>query len=139
MGEPARRWLDADGSLQLAFPRGPEGPHTFMAHFGPDGRLTRLGNVLDEAVFAGIAAGSDDAASVERRLGPPLAERRFDFPRLSERTREWRFCDRFRALARFGVAFDATTGVVRSTWTTPDYSLPDGGVPWCGRLPADAR
>ena len=30
MGEPALRWQDADGSQQLAYPRGPAGYHTYM-------------------------------------------------------------------------------------------------------------
>ena len=38
MGEPAMRWRDADGSQQLAYPRGPAGVHTYMAFFGPDER-----------------------------------------------------------------------------------------------------
>jgi peptide/nickel transport system ATP-binding protein len=45
MGEPAMRWRDADGSQQLAYPRGPAGVHTLMAFFGPDeenGVLTEL-------------------------------------------------------------------------------------------------
>ena len=38
MGEPAMRWTNADGSAQLAYPRGPAGTQTFMAYVGPDGQ-----------------------------------------------------------------------------------------------------
>jgi hypothetical protein len=34
MGEPAMLWQDPDGSLQLAYPRGPFGTQTFMAYLG---------------------------------------------------------------------------------------------------------
>ena len=54
MGQPAMRWQDPDGSVQLAYPRGPAGIHTFMVKLGPDGRLQSKANVLDEAGLARI-------------------------------------------------------------------------------------
>jgi hypothetical protein len=43
MGNPAMRWQDSDGSLQLAYPRD---IHTFMVRIGTDGRLQRIENVV---------------------------------------------------------------------------------------------
>src|SRR5471032_2334195 len=70
MGPPAMRWQEADGSIQLAYPRGPLGYHTFMVKLRPDGRLQSIVNVLDEEGFAQIHAGLTKDR-VLRVLGPP--------------------------------------------------------------------
>ena len=46
MGPPALRWQDADGSIQLAYPRGPAGLETFMVTLGPDERLQSIATRL---------------------------------------------------------------------------------------------
>src|SRR5512140_3871833 len=70
MGQPAMRWQEPDGSVQLAYPRGPEGFHTFMVKLGPDGRLQSTLNVLDAAGVAKIRPGMTQE-QVLRVLGPP--------------------------------------------------------------------
>src|SRR5471030_1769427 len=70
MGPPAMRWQEADGSIQLAYPRGPGGYHTFMVKLRPDGRLQSIVNVLEEDGFAQIHAGLAKE-QVLRVLGPP--------------------------------------------------------------------
>jgi len=70
MGSPAMRWQDADGSIQLAYPRGPAGFETFMVKLGPNGRLQSIANVLNERTFAGIRAGMTKD-EVLRLIGPP--------------------------------------------------------------------
>lgn len=134
MGEPAMRWQDADGAVQLAFPRGPEGPHTFMVHLAADGRLLRIGNVLDEQNFARVVPGFDQA-QVLRVLGPSTPQWSAYFKARDELVWEWLFCDSGGFLARFDVLFDGTTKTVRSTLARPDYRGPDGIVPPCGRWP----
>lgn len=134
MGEPAMRWQDADGSLQLAYPRGPEGPHTFMAAFGPDGRLRSIENVLVEKYFARIATGATED-EVVRLIGPAPEYWKTFFAARNERVWEWRYCDGGNHLAMFGVIFDAVTNRVKSTASRPDYRGPDGGVPPCGQVP----
>ena len=57
MGSPAWQWRNADGSRLLAYPRGPMGVHTYMAHIGADGKLARIENVLTPEFFARIEAG----------------------------------------------------------------------------------
>lgn len=134
MGEPAMRWQEADGAIQLAYPRGPEGPHTFMVHLGADGRLLRIENVLDERNFARIVPGLDQA-QVLRVLGPSTPQWTAYFKARDELVWEWLFCDSGGLLARFDVLFDGTTKTVRSTMARPDYRGQDGVVPTCGHLP----
>lgn len=131
MGVPALRWRDADGSQQFAYPRGPAGTHTYMAFFTPDGRLSRLENVLQMSHFARIRPGEDDQEAILRRLGPPVAEWTEYFKARDELVWEWAFCDEVSRLARFDVLFDATTGRVRSTLQRPDVRGPRGSPPFC--------
>lgn len=132
MGEPAMRWRDADGSEQLAYPRGPQGPHTYMAHIGPDGRLQKIENVLTMKHFARIVAGKSDQAAVLRVLGPSVPQWSAYYQARDELVWEWLFCDDYGYLARFDVLFDATSGLVRSTMQRPDLRGVDGVAPSCG-------
>ena len=144
MGEPAMRWKEADGREQLAYPRGPEGTQTFMVSIGADGRLERIERVLDAEHFARIRPGTDQD-SVLRLLGPSAPQLTAYFERRNELVWEWRFCDAWSQVALFDVLFDATTGIVRSTYQHPDYRWPGGmfgmfgsresggRVPSCGR------
>ena len=133
MGEPAMRWRDADGSEQLAYPRGPAGTQTYMVFLGNDGRLQRIDGVLDMAFFARIEPGKSDKAAILRLLGPSQPHWTAYFKARDELVWEWSFCDEQSYLARFDVLFDATTGIVRTTYQRPDYSGLDGVVPRCGR------
>ena len=69
MGQPAMRWQEPDGRLQLAYPRGPLGVHSYMAFIGADGRLQRIENVMDRSAFARIQSGMNKE-QVQRILGP---------------------------------------------------------------------
>lgn len=134
MGEPAERWQHGDGSVQLAYPRGPEGTHTFMVHLGSDGRLKRIENVLDGGHFAKIRAGNDQA-SVLRLIGPPVNTWTAYFAARDELAWEWLYCDGANMQARFNVLFDGKTKRVRSTMSRPDYRGTEAIVPPCGSLP----
>ena len=114
MGPPAMRWQDADGSLQLAYPRGPVGFQTFMVKLGPDERLQSIENVLEENSFARVRAGLTKD-EVLRVLGPPDASRTVYFKARDELVWDWRYCHILGDPARFLVLFDGTTGTVRST------------------------
>lgn len=133
MGIPAASWKATDGSLQLAYPRGPEGPHTFMAFFAPDGRLLRIENVLNERYFAKIAPGLSQE-DVLRLIGPPQPQWTAFFGARNELVWEWRYCDNGGQLAFFDVLFDGTTQRVRTTMSRPDYRGPDGVVPPCAQV-----
>lgn len=133
MGPPALRWQDPDGSQQLAFPRGPQGVHTFMAFFGPDQRLIRLENVLDTRHFAQIRPDKHDQNDILRLLGPPNPAWTVFFKARNELVWEWLFCDDWNQLARFDVLFDASTGIVRTTYQRPDLRGPMAIAPVCSR------
>ena len=113
MGAPAMRWQDADGSVQLAYPRGPFGYHTFMVKLGPDGRLQSIANALEDQGFARIHAGLTKE-QVLQVLGPPDDSRTVYFKARDELVWDWRFCSDFGAPSRFLVLFDNTAGTVRS-------------------------
>lgn len=133
MGEPALRWQGADGTIQLAYPCGPEAPHTFMAYIGSDGRLLHIENVLVERTFARIVADAT-AEEVLRLIGPPQPHWVADFPARAERVWEWRYCDGGNQMALFNVIFDSATMRVRGTSSRPDYRGPDGGVLPCAQV-----
>lgn len=124
MGEPADSLSLTDGSTQLAYPRGPEGLHTFMVRLGPDGRLAGIENVLDHRYFAQIVPGESRRDDVRRLLGPPAEIR--DFARRQEQSWDYRFRGVWYRTARFVVIFDSL-GVVRQTYQQEEY-LGDGMV-----------
>ena len=135
MGPPALEWADPDGSRQLAYPRGPMGVHTYMLHFGPDGRLASMGNVLEPATFARVLPGMGKE-EVLRLLGPSRPDWTVYYERRDELALEWRFCDDWNQLARFAVLFDASSGIVRSTLIQREDQVrlfsETGGL-WCAR------
>jgi hypothetical protein len=120
MGQPAMRWQEPDGSVRLAYPRGPAGFHTFMVALGPDGRLQSIANVLEENSFARIRAPmtKDEVLHV---LGPPDYSRSVYFNARDELVWDWRFCQVYGDSARFLVLFDGTSGKVRSTMSEREY------------------
>ena len=115
MGEPAMRWDDPDGRVQLAYPHGPWGTQTFMVFIAPDGRLEQIDEVLNKKHFARIVHGKSSKEDVLRILGPSPTQWTMYFEARDELVWEWRFNDAAET-ERFNVAFDATTGIVRSTF-----------------------
>lgn len=130
MGPPAMRWQEADGSVQLAYPRGPLGYHTFMVKLGPDGRLQSIANVLGDEGFAQIHAGLTKE-QVLRVLGPPDYNRTVYFKARDELVWDWRFCSVYGIPARFQVLFDGTSGTVRSAISQVEVRA--RGVERCSR------
>src|SRR5471030_3096817 len=120
MGPPAMRWQEPDGSVQLAYPRGPAGFHTFIVKLGPDGRLQSIANVLEENSFARIRA-CITKDEVLRVLGPPEYSRSVYFKARDELVWDWRYCQLYGNSARFLVLFDGTSGAVRSTMSEREY------------------
>lgn len=131
MGEPAMRWKDADGREQLAYPRGPAGTQTFMVFVGSDGRLERIEGVLDMTHFARLEPGKSDQAAVLRLLGPSQPQWTAYFRARDELVWEWRYCDGWNQKAFFDVLFDATTGIMRTSYSRPD-SDGRGSLAGCG-------
>ena len=130
MGEPAMRWQNSDGSVQLAFPRGPAGFHTFMVRIGPDGKLQRNENVLETKNFMQILPGMTEA-QVLQVLGPPDPARSSYFKSRDERAWQWHYCGGWQGAAYFTVLFDGTARTVRSTMSVPE-SCGQADC-WCSR------
>jgi hypothetical protein len=133
MGQPSMSWTNTDGSQQLAYPRGPEGTQTFMVFLGADGRVQRIEGVLDRAHFALVEPGKSDRAAVLRLLGPAQPQWEAYFAARDELVWEWSFCDGWNHLARFDVLFDASSGIVRTSYHRPYLQGPDGVELTCGR------
>jgi hypothetical protein len=119
MGEPAMRWNEPDGRVQLAYPRGPAGTQTYMAYVAADGRLERIEGVLETPHFARIRPGVSDENDVLKLIGPPQPQWTVYFKARDELAWEWNICDDWHQVARFHVLFDATTGIVRSAFQLP--------------------
>lgn len=132
MGEPAMVWKNADGSEQLAYPRGPAGTQTFMAYVGPDGKLQRIEKVLDTAHFARVQAGMTKD-EVLRILGPSGSRWTQYYPMSNQLAWSWLFCNSWNVQEFFDVMFDATTGIVRTTAQHPNLAGRDGSQPPCGQ------
>lgn len=114
MGQPAMRWQNADGTMQLAYPRGPMGLHTYMVTIAADGKLRQIENVMDQKSFARIQPGMTKE-EVLYILGPSYPGWTAYFERRDELVWEWRYCDAWNEPARFDVLFDNSTGTVRNT------------------------
>jgi hypothetical protein len=114
MGEPAMQWTEADGSQQLAYPRGPMGVHTYMARIRADGKLLGIENVMTPLVFSRVQPHMT-TEDVLRLLGPSVAAWSDYFKARDELVWGWRYCDEWNHLARFFVLFDGATKTVRST------------------------
>ncbi|WP_291993685.1 hypothetical protein [Candidatus Accumulibacter sp. ACC003] len=132
MGSPAMVWKNADGSEQLAYPRGPAGTQTFMAYVGPDGKLQRLEEVLNTEHFALVRAGMNKD-EVLRVLGPSGSQWTEFYSRSNTLAWSWLFCNSWNSQEFFDVMFDGSTGIVRSTGQHPNLSGPGGVQPSCGQ------
>lgn len=122
MGQPAAQWRDADGSMQLAYPRGPAGLHTYMVHLGPNGKLQSLENVLDDQHLVLVRPGMSKE-DVLRILGPSDESRTVYFEMRDELVWDWRYRSFFGDPWRMMVLFDATSGKVRSTMVQPERQV----------------
>jgi hypothetical protein len=92
MGTPALEWVNPDHSMQLSYPRGPSGFHSYMVYLDPAGRLQRIQNVMNLDSFYRIAQGMTEE-QVLRILGPPWPAWTNYFPAWRELVWEWRFCN----------------------------------------------
>jgi hypothetical protein len=125
MGSPAMQWTNADRSVQLSYPRGPAGFHSYMVYLDAGGRLERIENVMDGASFARVKADltKDD---VLRILGPSFPGWSVYFPARRELAWEWRYCNGRGTASRFDVLFDNDTGRVRSTMSLDEVCAEEG-------------
>lgn len=122
MGQPAMGWQNVDGSVQLAYPRGPMGFQTYMVNIGSDGKLRQIENVMDQRNFLRIQAGmtKDEVLYI---LGPSFPGWTAYFKARDELAWEWRYCDAWNEPARFDVLFDNSKATVRSTMSATEGQL----------------
>lgn len=117
-GVPEMIVEEPDGMRTFHYPQGPEGPRTFFATLGADGRLIRVWNVLVPETFARIVPGMprDD---VRLLLGRPGQQQTYA---LKQQTAwEWKIVDAG-SDKRFYVMFDEAGRVVSSGIEDPSLS-----------------
>jgi hypothetical protein len=131
MGEPAARWSNPDGSLQLSYPRGPSGFHSYMVYLDAAGRLQRIQNVMDYDSFYRISRGMSES-DVVRILGPSVPEWTNYFEARKELVWEWRYCNEFSEAARFDVLFDGDSRTVRTSMSHAEECIQRSPC-FCGR------
>ena len=121
MGQPAMRWENPDGSVQLAYPRGPMGFHTYMVHIGSNGKLQQIENVMDEEHFSRIQSGmtKEDVLYI---LGPSFSGWTTYFKARDELVWEWRYCS-WNEAARFDILFDNSKATVRKTMSQTESQM----------------
>jgi hypothetical protein len=71
MGQPTAIYPEPGGGQELEYASGPMGQFTWMAHFGPDGRLALFEQVLTGEKFATIQIDHANKADVLRTIGHP--------------------------------------------------------------------
>lgn len=103
LGEPALAFDGAAGARSLAYPGGPGGAHTWMAHLGPDGRLLRLENALTDDSRSRVTPGIAKE-EVLRLIGPPW--RTMDFPNKRQVAWDYRVRDTWGYLVDYSVMID---------------------------------
>lgn len=70
LGAPTNRYQDGNERL-LEYMKGPWGQQTYMARFGPDGRLISYEQVLTNEKFARIKPGQTTKEQVLKTIGAP--------------------------------------------------------------------
>ena len=136
MGQPSLTWKNAQGQIvQLAYPRGPAGYVSFMAHFDNQGKLEKIEQVLNERHFAEIKSGmsQDD---VLRILGPYRDTN--VFTARNELDWNYGYCSQNLQRMAYSIMFDTSTRLVTGGQTNPDPLFPGGKmyaqpcIPWTG-------
>jgi hypothetical protein len=109
MGQPAAQFSNGDGSRELAYPRGPLGTQTYMAHVSRDGIVQSVKPVLSDDVFNAIQPGMTQE-EVLRLIGPPRET--MSFARSGTVAWDYKYRDTWGYDAIFSVTFDASGRVV---------------------------
>ncbi|MBK9244888.1 MAG: outer membrane protein assembly factor BamE [Burkholderiales bacterium] len=108
-----------DGTRTLQYPLGPQGPRTFFAVIGPDGKLIEVWNVLVPETFARITPGMT-RDEVRVLLGRPGSEQ--SYPLKRQTAWEWKYIGEMHRDHVFFVMFDETGRVVSTGSEDPSLS-----------------
>ena len=103
MGTPALVVALPEGGEAWFYPRGRVGRQTFRAELGPDGKLRKVEQVLDEPHFDQVLANKTTREELLRMLGPPVYELHGSL----SKTTDWEYTYYWGAaqpwLVRFGI------------------------------------
>lgn len=119
LGVPETIIESGDGMRTFQYPMGPQGPRTFFAAIGADGKLLRVWNVLVPETFAKVSPGMsrDD---VRKLLGRPGAEQVYPLKR--QTAWEWKYIGEMHRDHVFYVMFDQAGKVVSTGSEDPSLS-----------------
>jgi hypothetical protein len=79
LGKPNATYPEPGGGRELEYTQQPMGQFCYMAHIGPDGKLTKYEQVLTGPVFATIQVGKATKEDVLRTIGHPAQTSRVAF------------------------------------------------------------
>jgi hypothetical protein len=121
MGQPTAVYPEGNGQ-QLEFATGPMGQYTWMAHIGPDGRLTSFEQVLTGEKFAMITIDHATKADVLRIIGHPAETS--TLPLRDYEVWSYRYLENGVWYSMMNVEFDRS-GIVRMMQNGPDPRYQD--------------
>lgn len=126
LGTPTAFYTDG-AARSLEYATGPMGQYTWMAHLGPDGRLSSYEQVLTGAKFATIKIDQATKEQVLRTIGRPSECSRVAMQNYEVWSYRYKEADVWNSMMH--VHFDAQ-GVVRQMLNAPDpmYDAKDRGV-----------
>lgn len=117
LGQPGTVWEQEDGSRTLEYPKGPEGPRTWMFDIAKDGTLKDYRQVLTEENFARVKVGMG-MDEVRRILGKPRSAVQFRLKK--EEVWDWHYLEGTTPRL-FNVHFDLGSGKVTQTSSSDLY------------------
>jgi hypothetical protein len=115
-GQPTATFTDSNGQV-LEYATGPMGQQTYMAHFGPDGRLAAFEQVLTGQKFATIKIGKATQEEVLRTIGHPAERTYLSLPDLAVWSYRYKENDVWNSMMHVHFSRD---GVVRMMQNGPD-------------------
>jgi hypothetical protein len=117
-GQPENVWDEPGGARTLEYNRNPAGHRNYMITIGPDGKMTKLRQVLTPDTFAKVQSGMP-MEQVRRMLGKPAKQQ--NLPLKREQAWDWRWLQPPNTSMVFTVWFDSDMRVVRTaTGRDPD-------------------
>jgi hypothetical protein len=123
-GEPAAVVTEGDGSRTFEYPRQPEGWSNYFITIGPDGKMSRLRQVLNENNFAKVQPGMDKA-ELRRLLGRPAKTQTYALKK--EEEWDWRWRTPQQVAMVFTAVLDENGKVVRSGSVEDPRTASPGG------------
>jgi hypothetical protein len=122
LGRPTAMYPEPGGGRELEYTLQPMGQYAYMAHIGPDGRLTGYEQVLTNAKFASIKVDHATKDDVLRTIGHPAEYSRVGFKKYEVWSYRYKESDVWDSMMH--VHFDQN-GIVRQMLNGPDPRYQD--------------